>query len=189
MPRRTFWRAAVIALLCLLPSGLLPAVGADVVVTESQVKALCLLNFAKYVSWPAEAFPDASSPVRIAVLGDSKVHDDLKRAAHGKSIGSRPIVILSVGKIEEVKGCHVLFVGSSEKAHFSEILQEIKTTPVLTVGDTREFPTAGGTILLVKRDNKVRFEVNLTAARAARLQISSKLLALADAVHGKEESE
>jgi hypothetical protein len=41
------------------------------------------------------------------------------------------------------------------------------------------FAAQGGTINLIKKQNKIRFEINLDAARSARLMINSKLLGLA----------
>ncbi len=37
--------------------------------TEYQVKAAFLFNFAKFVEWPADAFPTADTPLQICVLG------------------------------------------------------------------------------------------------------------------------
>jgi hypothetical protein len=53
------------------------------------------------------------------------------------------------------------------------------------VGDSEKFARQGGVIGFVKKDGKVRLEVNLNAARKARLEISSKLLAVADEVIGR----
>ena len=57
--------------------------------------------------------------------------------------------------------------------------------PVLTVGESSQFTRNGGIINFMKKENTVRFEVDLNAAQLARLQISSKLLKVADIVHGK----
>jgi hypothetical protein len=55
----------------------------------------------------------------------------------------------------------------------------------LTVGDARGFRKMGGAIELVRSDDRIAFEVNLDAARRARLKISSKLLGLAKVVSGE----
>jgi hypothetical protein len=53
---------------------------------------------------------------------------------------------------------------------------------VLTVGDTPRFLDQGGMIRFVLDGARVRFEVNLTSARAAGLTLSSDLLRVATAV-------
>jgi hypothetical protein len=55
---------------------------------------------------------------------------------------------------------------------------------VLTVGETELFTARGGAINFVMKDGKVRLEINLAAAQQANLQISSKLLSVADVVKG-----
>jgi hypothetical protein len=63
--------------------------------------------------------------------------------------------------------------------HLSEAIQAVRGLPVLTIGETPGFATSGGMINLVLEDNRVRFEVNVKAAKEADLNISSRLLALA----------
>jgi hypothetical protein len=52
------------------------------------------------------------------------------------------------------------------------------------VGDTKGFAKLGGMINFVLEDNRVRFEVNKTAAEQTGMKISSKLLSLAVLVIG-----
>ena len=82
--------------------------------------------------------------------------------------------------------CQVIFVGASDKKRVKEILDSLKKLPVLTVGESDAFAEQGGMITLVKKDGKVRFDVDLAAMREAGLQISSKVLGLADKVSGKQ---
>ena len=56
---------------------------------------------------------------------------------------------------------------------------------VLTVSDVPEFCERGGIIGLVKKDDKVRFEVNRAAADRAQLVLSSELLKVATKVIDK----
>ena len=58
----------------------------------------------------------------------------------------------------------------------------VKWLPILTIGETPGFAARGGIINLTLEDNKVRFEVNIGAAKQANLNISSRLLALAKIV-------
>ncbi len=153
--------------------------------TEYQVKALCLLNFAKYVDWPPEAYPQADAPLTIGVLGESHFGRDFEQAAAGKSINGRKIVIRELSGGEDWGKCRILFVSASEKKRLAEIISKVKSLPVLTVGETEQFTEKGGVINFMKKEGKIRFEIGLDAAREAKLTISSKLLNLADTVKGK----
>ncbi len=86
---------------------------------------------------------------------------------------------LAQEKIEALKKCHVLFLCSSEKQNLREILTLVKTSSVLTVAETEGFLKAGAMINFTMEDNKIRFEVNLTAANEAKLQVRSQLLRVA----------
>jgi hypothetical protein len=78
--------------------------------------------------------------------------------------------------------CQLVFIGQTDS--FDETLWMLKEQPVLTVSDTAAFTEKGGMIQFKLVDNKIRFRVNVDAARTAGLTISSKLLSLAISVTG-----
>jgi uncharacterized protein len=61
-------------------------------------------------------------------------------------------------------------------------LAAVAKSAVLTVSDFPEFLKRGGMIQFVLEGNRVRFEVNLSAAKNAGLTLSSELLKVAAAV-------
>lgn len=58
----------------------------------------------------------------------------------------------------------------------------------MTVGETDGFLESGGIVNFLMEDERVRFEINNTAARQAKLKIRSKLLRLAKRVIGDQAS-
>jgi hypothetical protein len=87
--------------------------------------------------------------------------------------------------------CHILFISSYEKRHIQEILKSIKGLNILTIGDTDGFARKGIVINFYTEGQKIRFEINLDAAKRANLTISSRLLSLARIVrdmHNKGEN-
>jgi len=153
--------------------------------SEYQVKALFLFNFAKYVDWPAETFPATNSPITIGVLGQDNFKDSLKHVVEDKNVNGRAIVIKRVSADADLGGCNILFISSSEKSRLEEILAKTGALPILTVGEHEQFLQKGGVINFTLKDGKVRLEINLVAARKTKIQISSKLLSVADVVKGK----
>jgi hypothetical protein len=121
----------------------------------------------------------------IGVLGDTKLGAELAKTVEGQNVVGRPVIVRQIQTPEDSDKCHILFIGSSEKAHLVDILGRIKEKPVLTVGETDQFLDQGGVINFVKKEGKVRLEINMDAARLANLQISSRLLRVADVVKGK----
>jgi hypothetical protein len=53
---------------------------------------------------------------------------------------------------------------------------------ILTVSDADEFARSGGMIRFRLENNKIRLQINLRAAKAANLAISSKLLRVAEVI-------
>src|ERR1700682_1995182 len=150
--------------------------------SEYLIKAGFIYNFAKFVEWPSTAFAEPDSPIVIGVLGTDPFGSIINRVVEEKKIGARGFIVRRYkwGKdLKDIKDCRILFVSSSEKAHFEEIVQSVKGLPILTVGETPGFAERGGMIRLTLEDNRVRFEVNVDAAHQADLNISSRLLTLA----------
>jgi hypothetical protein len=161
------------------------AAGGEVTMSEYQVKALFLLNFTKYVDWPTTAFAGTNSPIVIGLYGENKFGDALTKVVADKTISGRQIIVQPIAKDGDFGKCQMLFISDSEKNHLGEILDKIKTLPVLTVGETDQFMERGGMINFVKKEGKIRLDINLAAARQSKLEISSKLLGVADVVKGK----
>ncbi|MDB6020145.1 MAG: hypothetical protein JWQ04_2 [Pedosphaera sp.] len=177
---RALMLCAMLALTLVCKAG-----GESPALTEYQVKALFLLNFTKYVDWPAESLPQAGSPFVIGVLGDEKFGEKVEAIVTGKTIGGQAIEVRQFAKDDVCTNCQILFISSAEKKRVVEILAKLKAAPILTVGESEQFTQQGGIINFTKKDGKVRLEIDLNAARLAKLKLSSKLLSVADSVHGK----
>ncbi|MGA2555779.1 MAG: YfiR family protein [Verrucomicrobiota bacterium] len=184
-----FWsRRMAFAAGCLsvgLGGGLLPPALAAPPLTELQVKALCLFNFAKYVEWPTNSFSNTNSPLLLVLQGDDAFTAAVQSSFKDKIINGRTIAIQVIHSGEVIPPCHILFVRSAENKRAPDILKRVNGLPVLTVGEEPPFTDAGGMISFVVRSGKVRFDINAAAARKAGLRISSNLLQLADTVSDK----
>lgn len=183
MGRRAVRRVALLLCAC-LALGPWPAPVAAAPSPEYLIKAAYLYNFALFVEWPADAFAAADAPIVIGVVGADPFDEALDRTIQDKRINRRRIVVRRLQWSQDLRGCHILFVSASEAARASELSSRLNGLPVLVVGETPEFARRGGTINFTIEDNKVRFEVNVDAARRARLNISAKLLNLARIVRG-----
>jgi hypothetical protein len=172
--------AAVFCLALALPRDLL-AQDADVLETkEAKVKAAFLLNFARYVEWPENAFASTNSPIVIGVLGQDRLGRNLDLTVEGKTVERHPVQVKRGSRVDDLTDCHVVFVCASERDRLRATLTLLQTKPILTVSDMDGFATDGGMILLKKKQGMMRFDINREAAEKAGLKISSKLLKLAD---------
>lgn len=152
--------------------------------TESQVKAAFLLNFAKFVTWPNETFAAPDTPLTIGVVGDDTLAADLEAMIREGTTGARPIAVRRAATWTGLESCHVVFLGSSSDRRFADALTTLHTARTLTVGVADGFARRGGAIQFVREGSRLRFEINVDAARSAELRIGSQLLRLARQIHG-----
>ena len=149
---------------------------------EYQLKAVFLFNFAQFVEWPASAFPNSQTPLVIGVLGEDPFGPYLDETVRGETVHDRPLVVRRYRSVEEITTCHILFISRREDRRLKGILDSLRGRSVLTVSDADRFATRGGMIRFVTDRNRIRFRINLEAARAASLTLSSKLLRPAEIV-------
>jgi hypothetical protein len=168
-----------LALIVLLVVVVAPVHAQDV--TEVSLKGAFIFNFARFTEWPSESLP-ASVPVSACVVGDRDVAAALKRAAANQKLNGRPIVVSFLESTERLSTCHFLYVSGVARARMAEIVYGVHETPVLTVSDDDTFIKLGGMIQVFIESGKMRFRINPKSAKRARLQLSSRLLALADLV-------
>ncbi len=147
---------------------------------EYQVKAVFLFNFAMFVDWPSDAFPDTSAPFVIGVLGNDPFGPYLDEVVRGEEIGKRRVEVRRYRAMEEVGLCHILYVGQGGAAPDGRIRESLGGRRVLTVGESDQFLRDGGVIAFAERDGKIRLRINTGAAKASSLTISSKLLRAAE---------
>ena len=153
--------------------------------SEYQVKAAFLYNFAKFVEWPCKVFSDSSAPIIIGILGEDPFGNDLEQTIKGKTVKGREITIKRSKQIGKLGSCHILFISMSEKGNLKRVLNNFKKSSILTVSEIENFTQYGGIIGFVMKQHNIRFEINMDAAERSGLQISSKLLKVAKVVKDK----
>jgi hypothetical protein len=151
--------------------------------TEYQLKAVFLFNFAKFIDWPPESFESPQAPFSICVIGKDPFGRAIDDELQGKTIGSRPVAVQRMKDAASARHCQIAFVGAPEDKSLSGVVEALRGTNVLLVGESGSFATTGGTIQFTLEENHVRFLINTDAADRAGLKFSSKLLALAKIVH------
>jgi len=164
-------------------------------VPEYRLKAAYIYKILPFVHWPEGS--DGKGTLTVGVFGKD-AHKAARQLLDGKTIKSKDkktrhikVVELSgqaVAEIERIEAaeplgkCQVVFVSASCRAQSKKILKLIGDRSILTFGETDGFLESGGIINFVAEKKKIRFEVNLDAARRARLKIDSQLLRLAKRV-------
>jgi hypothetical protein len=153
---------------------------------EYQVKAALIYNLAKFVEWPAVALPETSTDMALCIVGEDPFGPDLDHTIAGKSVHRKRLTISRLRTVQDVAGCHIVFIGMLARPDLVQTLDAAQDSHALTIGETDQFTNLGGMIFLTMEGNRVQFEVNMEAVERAKLRISSKALKLARAVKGGE---
>lgn len=159
-----------------------PSLPADESHTAYEIEAAYLFNFLKFVEWPGDAAADPQSKWVIGVVGDSPVGTELSLLAEGKNVEGRGLLVKKIHAKDNPRECHIIFVSASEEKRLPSLLSALQGSSVLTVADFGKFIERGGMIQFVTDGGRVRMDIDLGATGRARLKVSSKLLALAQAV-------
>ena len=146
--------------------------------TEFEIKAVFLYHFTQFVGWPEAAFPAPDAPFVIGLVGANPFGDSLKKIIGGEAVGTHRIKLEDVDSVTAESRCHILYI--SENGEDLIDLRRLRNAPVLTVGESDSFCKRGGVIQFFIDRRRVRLKVNLEEARAHSLEISAKLLRVAE---------
>jgi hypothetical protein len=153
---------------------------------ESQVKAMFVYNFLKFVEWPSESIRTKDAFV-VLIIGDGATADATERFLESKTIGERQILVRRTKWDQSLAGARAVFVVERDSRKLRRVLDAAAAAGALTIGEGESFATQGGVIGLLVENRKVRFDVDTTAAQVAGLRVSSKLLALTRVVRSSSD--
>lgn len=168
-----------LCLVFLLPVNRAPALE-SVVVDQNKVKAVVVYNLSRFVEWPETVFDSEEPRFSICLLGESPLEYALP-AMEGKRMQKHKVVFRKLEKLPAEK-CQVVFISFSEKEKLSEILPVLHQEPILSVSDIKGFAQQGGVVGLLQTGTRIRFEINVQAAKQSGLSIRAPLLELAELV-------
>ena len=178
--RLEIFRAAILVVL-LLPLCPTPVAAQKAGATESQVKAAYLYNFGKFVRWQTDRIGSPQT-LTICVLGKDPFGAVLDATVEGESIDGKKITVKRLSTIQDLTSCSILFIATSEESRLGPVLSAAQHQGLLTVSDIPHFAEHGGIIGFVMLQDKIRFEVNRSAAEQSHLTLSSELLKVASRV-------
>lgn len=148
-------------------------------IADHEIKAVFLYNFANFITWPADAFEQRSSPFNFCIIGRSKINDSLAIAIKDEVIKGRTLQLVELKSSTDISNCQILFINAIELRNQTEIISNYSGKATLIVGDTRDFISKGGMISLVQKKRRIHPMINLEAVSNVHMKVSSKLLRLA----------
>lgn len=175
LPRRpAVWLAVAAALLATAVSTFAQS--------EDGIKTAFIYNFAKFVTWPDSAFASGNAPITVGFVGADTLADEFQQNVTGKNANGRDFAIKKFASAAGVEGCQIVFVG--DNGQVTAVTGATKGKPILTVGGSDAFVSAGGMINFIDEGGRVGFDLDLTAANAVGLKVDPKLCHVARKVKG-----
>jgi hypothetical protein len=139
---------------------------------ETKFVALYLYNFTKYIDWPEE---HKKGDFVIGVVGNNQVYSELVQIAEGKPVGNQTIVVKNFRSIEEVTGCHILYLSESHSRRVDQAIGKINGSAPLVVTQQEGATLHGSAINFVIRNETMKFELKKTNATKFGLRLHSRL--------------
>jgi len=169
-------RSVAVPAALLLLSVMMAAVAAedDVSSRDHLMKAATIYKFAHYIHWPEDrGGQSGKGALSICLLGG-----DLYDGALAALQDTGSVVVRQVDGISHLPGCDILVIGTSEQARLEQVLEELQGHSIVTVSEIDRFTDRGGMIRLYDKNNRIRFDINLRAAREAELRFDLRLVRL-----------
>jgi hypothetical protein len=140
-------------------------------------KALYIRNFCLFTTWPIDSPAKLNKEYfTIAIFGNCPNLEKLKQSLATESIKDRKVVIKCITKVEEIAGCDLLFVQTSQQSNLAAILSTTKKLPILVLSDLKGSAEKGVHIVFYETDEKIAFEINESAVKESGLHMSYLLL-------------
>lgn len=145
---------------------------------REDIEAAMVFAASKFVVWPQ---PIAGS-FDVCIAGEGRLAQFIQ-GYEGKRLKGVEVKVRLLKDSDAVTGCRTMII-PREMTRMEKRLESVKDQPIMTIGDAPGFVESGGIMGFLLVDGKVRFEVNLDAAKKSGLSLGSQMVGLAVSVKG-----
>ncbi len=155
---------------------------------EYKIKAGYLYNFTKFISWPENEL----TTFNLCILGKDPF-GPIINPIEKRTVKDKAIRVFRISLISQAKHCQIVYFAKESQVLIDSILSLPGILTVgsqkqtLAVGEAEQFSQAGGMIAFFFRQGKIKIRINLKSLRKSRLEVSAKLLEVADIFSGGED--
>jgi hypothetical protein len=153
---------------------LIAGVAAPLAAQDMKMAALYVMNFTKYVEWPAST----DSTYVITVLGDDPIYEQLQPLAAASQAEGRTIVVSKAARIENITKTHILYIAPDKSNQLGTAVARFGSEPILVVTQKPGLGKEGAGINIITIDGSLSFEVNPISMKKAGLRAKPLLLKL-----------
>lgn len=183
-----FYRRSVQFFICLLVLNPIITWADSLVGPEYEVKMGFIFNFANFVTWPDESFGSSDDALYFCFASDHPAANVLFQL-NDQPVRSRKLKVQKIDTEIGSEKCHILFFGTDNTLFIRQALAAVRGQHTLTIGEVAGFARMGGIINFFNQDKKLRFEVNLEAAKRENLRLSAQMLQYAQRIVKETEAD
>jgi len=147
-------------------------------VALDKLKAAYLLKIPNYVQWDPGYFSSKKDSFRFCFLGNSPLYTLAAKEFSKRTTRGRKIQVKEIYQSHQMKECEVVHFGDLNPKALESYFNNGMGESILTTGESQNFLHHGGILRFYQIEGKLRFEINLKAARKANLEFSARLLRL-----------
>lgn len=147
---------------------------------HTKVQAIFLFQFARYTSWPKD---DVGNSFIISIVGSDEMATELRRMTEGKSIGGRPIDVVTSSSPRNLPKSEIVFLGGKFGSNAKSVINNQYGHPVLIVTQGGGMCVYGAGVTLVPSGDNVTFEASKHNLEKCGIKMSPKVLAMGKEVY------
>jgi hypothetical protein len=142
---------------------------------ESNLKAVFIYNFTKYIEWDNLT---AENNFIIGIMGSSSLDGPIEAIAKTNFVKDKKIILKHFSNPDDLSYCHILFIPREYPFTVKSVSEKVDKK-VLVIGEKPGAARQGASINFIVVNDKLKFEISQYAIYSAGLKASSQLLKLA----------
>jgi len=142
--------------------------------TNYQAYSVFVYGLSKYTSWPITG----KTEFTIAVVGKSKVYEEMVKSYAGKSINGLPVKVIQVEDMQAAAEPQILYISDGKSSIIEAVTKQTDGKPVLIIAEREGLYKRGATMSFIAIDSKLRLDINGKELQNRQIKISTQLQAL-----------
>lgn len=146
--------------------------------TNHQAYSVFVFGLSRYTSWPATG----QTEFVVAVVGKSKVYEEMIKTYTGRLISGLPVKVVQVDDAKGLTTPQIVYVSDNKSSLIEEIKKQTDGKPVLIIAEREGLHKKGAGMSFIAIDNKLRLDMNSQELHSRQIKVSAQLNALANEV-------
>ncbi len=151
--------------------------------SESEIEVAVLGKVTHFVKYKK---PAENENFLIVVYKDKPFAKLMQKKYANKQINHKNVFVKAVTQIDAIQRPNLLYIGKISQEQQQQLIEYAVQNSLFSVSSQSGFASRGGVMQLYFLSQKIRFKINLQAAKKSNLKMSASLLSIATLVKGEQ---